>query len=64
MVIKNYEEALAHFFDVDMLNTKGLRDYVKILRNHIIESKSQVIGLEHSLKLRREKALPQKEANK
>ena len=35
----NYEESLAHFYQVDMLNEKGLKDYIKILKNKIIEYK-------------------------
>ena len=38
-MIKNYEEALGHMYNVDMLNEKGLRDYVKILKNKVTELK-------------------------
>lgn len=45
-MIKNYGEALEHMFDVDMLNEKGLRDYIKILKDKVIELNIKMIDLQ------------------
>ncbi len=39
----NYEESLERFYQVDMLNSKGLKDYVKILRSKITQLKLERI---------------------
>ena len=36
-MIRNYEEALGHMYNTDMLNDKGLKDYIKILRSKVTE---------------------------
>lgn len=51
MTLKNYYEALTHFYDVEMLNEKGLRDYIKILRTKLIDAECRIIALENELKL-------------
>ena len=48
-MINNYEEALEHFFQVEMLNQKGLIEYCKLLKNQIFKLKEKVIDLERDV---------------
>jgi len=43
---ETYEQQLHHLFDVSMLNEKGLREYVKILRQQVSQLKCDMIDVE------------------
>lgn len=48
-MIKNYEEALEHMFQIEQLNDKGLNDYIKVLRANCNELQQKIIHLEHKI---------------
>lgn len=52
-MINNYEEALEHFFQIEMLNQKGLIEYCRILRKETFELKEKIIDLESKSQYKR-----------
>lgn len=45
----NYAESLEHMFKVDMLNEKGLKDYIKQLKQENNELRIKIIDLENEI---------------
>ncbi len=40
--MKDYKEALQHFFNTDMLNAKGLRNYINVLQEDILNWQERI----------------------
>jgi hypothetical protein len=45
-MISDYKESLVQFYQVDMLNEKGLKEYILILKDDLYKLREKIINLE------------------